>query len=196
MIINVDMDGVLFDFDRRVSTMLGRESKKSLAWAMAERYEVFDWPLTFTTLINNFKLFNPGACRLINPGAQVAPSVIWRWTKLGYKVRIVTNKKIANRFVSSKAQQQSIEWLSYMVDLSVVAVVFTDDKTAYPANVVIDDNPAIDEWWQPNAMNLVYEQPWNSCSTYQYPSDSTLLRVRNWEEISEEVDIWAKGVLR
>jgi 5'(3')-deoxyribonucleotidase len=189
MRINVDMDGVLFDFDRRISLMVGREPINPTEWAMADRYDLADWSTTFSTFINNFNLFNPGACRLIDPGATDAPIVIARWVRHGFKIRIVSNKQIANRFVSSKAQQQSIEWLSYIVDLKKVDVVFTDDKCDYPADVVIDDNPAIKDWWQPDALNLLYSQPWNRATRNQYPSDSTLLRVADWAEIREEVEI-------
>lgn len=191
--INVDLDGVLFDFEKRCRKMMGLDVVDESAWEMDRRLGEPNFKRLWAQAILDGLWVPSTPKEWLVEGARDAASTIWRWgRRSSHKVRIVTNKHVFNSYTSSLAQQQTLVWLNGVgIDLKRIDVVFTHDKSQYPADIIIDDHPNVPEWWQPDALNLQYAQPWNLNSMRQYPSDSTLLRVRDWGEIEEEVDLYA-----
>lgn len=59
-----------------------------------------------------------------------------------------------------RAQKQTLTWLYTHGLLGIVEVAFATDKQGYTADVVIDDKPTL-AWALPDALNILFDQPWN-----------------------------------
>jgi hypothetical protein len=164
MVINIDSDGVVYDWHGfmipfltdRLGVEMTRDSfiewdlAQSLDVSKKDFYQVFDEAV----FANAFKLAGevPGAIHAVRSLVND-----------GHRVRIVTNKILKGSSKTYRAQVDTLAWYHENIGLDQLEMVFTGSKhgkSAYPADIVIDDKPDM-EWTQPGAMNLLFDQPWN-----------------------------------
>lgn len=159
MRINVDMDGVVYDF---VSVLKNRlNSRLNIKLPDPNSWDFGNWP-RFRADFHDL-IIDEAHDRLFAWGLPI-PAAIWGIEVLhsrGHDIRIVTNK-LSLGYASGTAAQDAIGFLNIHGLLEKVEVVFAsrNDKQGYPADVVIDDNPSL-KWAQKGAWNMLFDQPWN-----------------------------------
>lgn len=174
LIANIDMDGVVYDFvdamreafDYRYGqAMVERGEPSPTSWPDPTRWSVWDeWPITkkdfyevlYAEVLDGY-LFRHG-----NP-IDGAVDGIGALKELGYHVRIVTSKTFHDRRVTEKARIGTIRWL-YDHDVPYDTITFTDvtaGKAGIRADLIVDDKPRVDGWFQPQSANVLFHQQWN-----------------------------------
>lgn len=196
-IINVDYDGVIYPFVPVAMRWYGNErsrdfgdvmrllegaSKTHTAEEVWEFWKLFDidgkdfWDFveenagTESPYPNIYSIGEPiyGAMSSLNLLSEM------------YSIRIVTRKPHKQQ-VRQKARMAMYEYLNGRVPVG--AIVLASDshpKSQWSdAVAVVDDNPDIDEWRIPGALNLLFNSPWNqNLALYQ-----DVIRVNSWDEI-------------
>jgi 5'(3')-deoxyribonucleotidase len=185
--VNVDMDGVVYDFNEAITSYgelrLGRKLPVTSTWQMWEAWEIGrnEWYEIFHEAIMTGEVFN-------QHGLDIAGAVKGLKTliKAGYRVRMVTSKKLRYPESTQAAQIQVIRWLKHHGLLNDVELVFAHDKQGYLADVVIDDKPNL-TWAQRGALNLLFWQPWNKHvnTCLYYP---TITRVGTWMGVLNQIE--------
>ncbi len=187
--INVDVDGVLYDFNEAMRSYgeseLGRKLPASTQWEMWKDWDVTRqvWHKLFTMAIMDGEVFRNGAAIA---GAQDG---VKRLIDRGHRVRLVTSKNLPQAEVTRAAQIQCIRWLEEFGILQFVELVFTNDKQGYSADVVIDDKPSL-RWVQKGATNILFEQPWNADAMREgmYLPDPLVVRAWDWPHVVRLVE--------
>ncbi len=186
-IINVDVDGVLYDFTGAMRKEIVLQMGLPL-YSLPEPQEWRlhkAWPVTWEQL---HSVMHDGIAqgRVFRRG-QMLEDV---WTRrslqhmidLGWHVRLVTAKSFDDDFVTYMARRNMLEWV-YANEIPHHTVSFTDKsgKLSYRADAVIDDKPTL-EWVQLGAENFLYDQPWNQAVNAE---EQQVTRVKNLFEVYE-----------
>ena len=135
--INVDMDGVVYDFNGRMTELgevyLGRKLPVTTTWDMAAAWgmQEDEWYELFHRAILEDELFRGG---LAIEKAVPALHLLSRQ----HRVRIVTSKRLRYPSSTLAAQVQTLHWLADHELLNEVEVAFTGNKQGYQADIVID----------------------------------------------------------
>lgn len=190
--VNVDMDGVVYRMTKRLRQLMQRDGlvgsncPTPTTWDIPEAWQM---PRkAFWEAFHNYtchdKLFGSGEAEA---GAVEALQVM---RSQGHRVRIVTSKTLNSTTSTMQARIDTVRWLT-AAGLGNLEVVFTGGyaKQGYPADIVIDDKPAL-EWVQSKpAVNLLFHQPWNAgIDLYGVSRHERLLRVRDWQHVLHVVD--------
>lgn len=207
MIINVDSDGVVYDWhgfmipylSDRLGVEVTRESFDN--WDLAanlgipkkEFYKHFDAAV------------NAGAFLLGAP-IEGAIDALHSLIDTGHRVRIVTNKILKGNKKASVAMRSCISFYEQHDLADQVEFVLTGSrfgKTAYTADLVIDDKPDL-SWVQPYpTVNALFDQPWNR-STLKHLArinedpnfdNPEIYRAEGWLEVLELVEQMGGGIL-
>ena len=185
--INIDVDGVLYDFNGRMHAVaeefLDRRLPESQSWAMWKAWGVTgrEWHEMFLDAITHREVFSSG--EKIPGGTEAVIELAGR-----HRVRIVTSKIIRGERPGSTRQAvgQTLDWLDRHGVLDAgVEVCFTPDKQGYVADVVVDDKPTL-SWAQPSAANLLFDQPWNRAIDSE-PHGVHYERVYRWGDVLQVV---------
>ena len=192
LVLNLDMDGVIYDFHSQMTSyaeqILDRKLVESGEWSMYEEWgiERSEFYQMFHRAIAEDELFSRG---MEIEGAVAALNQLHRD---GHRLRIVTSKKLRSDESSLKAQKQTLTWLYTHGLLGIVEVAFATDKQGYLADVVIDDKPTL-KWAQPNALNILFDQPWNREVETPKLVDGEGLVVRGygWKDVLTHIGIQA-----
>ncbi len=194
MIINVDSDGVVYDMVRilkgRLEEKLGRDLPTPDSWH-------FDnWGFPQQDLFGVFE--DEARHNLFGLGGSIPGAVpgIFSLLDTGHQVRIVTNKSLMALGKGSKnAMQDVVQWYYGQGLLGAIDLVFTHgNKHGYPADVVIDDKPDMG-WAQKDAVNVLFDQPWNQYLTGKAEHESIWIRAMDWQEVLEVVEQMGGGIL-
>ena len=192
--INVDMDGVVYDFNGRMTELgevyLGRKLPVTTTWDMAAAWgmQEDEWYELFHRAILEDELFRGG---LAIEKAVPALHLLSRQ----HRVRIVTSKRLRYPSSTLAAQVQTLHWLADHELLNEVEVAFTGNKQGYQADIVIDDKPNF-KWAQTGTSNLLFDQPWNQTydgNDVRIPDHRVLShgqqvwRVRGWDQVLDFV---------
>lgn len=157
--VNVDLDGVIYDFEEACRAygeqQLDRNLPVTNTWSMWE-----PWGITKSEW---YKLFHEGIIQnhIFRMGFP-EPYALWGMLTLatmGFRVRIVTAKRLAYRESALRAKINCLRWLDEE-EIPFDEIAFTSDKQGYQADVVIDDKPTM-AWAQEDALNILFGQPWN-----------------------------------
>jgi 5'(3')-deoxyribonucleotidase len=187
LVINVDSDGVVYDWHGYMVPFLSDALGVEL-----DRNQFTEWDLAKAVQVSKAKFYelfeqavNKGAFRKGEP----LPGAIEGLKKLmadGHRVRIVTSKILRNELLSEWAMVDTVTWYYGIQCLHGLELVFTSGsrKVDYKADVVIDDKPDFG-WVQDEAYNLLFDQPWNRSVTAVY---NHAFRVDGWEEILDMVE--------
>lgn len=194
-IINVDVDGVLYDFTgamrrevKAVMGITGEDLHDPSQWSIHK-----DWPITGKQF---HSIMEDGIAqgRIFRRGDTVEDV----WTKrsmqhimdLGWHVRIVTSKTFRDPFITMQARKSTLDWI-YENEIPHHTLAFSDSsigKRTYMADAVVDDKPSI-EWVQWGAFNFLYDQPWNKTVE---TGELDIIRVNGMMEVFEALkgDPW------
>ena len=186
--INVDIDGVVYDFVGIMREMTEaspavapRKLGEVESWNMWEHWgmERDEWYEHFHANIRD-GLFARGQAI---PGAVNA---VMGLVEDGHRVRFVTSKKMRHAKSTMRAQQQTTEWLYANGLIQVTELCFTSNKQGYPADVVIDDKGDL-SWVQEGASNLLYDQPWNADLLFDPLATVHWSRMHSWQQVLTEI---------
>ena len=169
-IINVDVDGVLYDFTAAMRTevhaVMGipkEELPYPDQWSIHE-----SWPISaeqFNSImydgIAHGRVFVNGGLM----GGVETRSSLYRLRKNGWHVRIVTSKTFRDGFVTLQARKSTLDWLDRQeVPYDTISFTSSDiGKQGLLADAVVDDKPDM-SWTQYGADNFLFDQPWNQPS--------------------------------
>lgn len=183
--LNIDMDGVIYDFNGMMTslgeTYLKRDLPVTDGWEMWDAWGVSrdEW----------YEMFNDAIIDgVFAYGAEIegAVAAVRRLAK-EHRIRIVTAKKLRYLDSTLRAQKDTLNWLARSDLLNLVEVVFTSNKQGYPADVVIDDKPTL-EWAQSGSLNLLFRQPWNdSVPEEAFHKEPLITEVHTWDEVEVQV---------
>jgi hypothetical protein len=191
-IINVDVDGVLYDFTgamrNEVVAQMGI-APDSLPTPTEWRLHKA-WPLTWAQVhgimhdgIAQGRLFRRG--EVIDFGG--ATLALRNIMALGWHVRLVTAKTFDDTFITMQARKNMLDWV-YENEIPHHTISFSDrsGKLSYTADAVIDDKPSL-EWCQWNAENFLFDQSWNQDvdDTEYTDNGSEIMRVRSIADVYE-----------
>ncbi len=186
MIINVDSDGVVYDFigivQRRLERWLDRKLETPTSWQVENT-----WGITREDVVFHFE--REAKHGVFQFGSPIPGAIdgLKALIDKGHQVRIVTNKAGMGRGTRA-AIQDTAHWYGLKGLLGDLDLVFTRgyDKQAYPADVVIDDQPNL-TWIQKNAANILFDQPWNQ--NLAVIPEGMWIRAADWDVVLELVDI-------
>lgn len=186
-IINVDVDGVLYDFTEAMRKEIVLQMGLPLdslpdpqEWSLQNV-----WPVTWAQLRS---VMHDGIAqgRVFRSG-QMLEDV---WTRrslqhmidLGWHVRLVTSKTFDDDFITMQARKNMLDWV-HTNEIPHHTISFTDEsgKLSYRADAVIDDKPTL-SWVQWGAENFLYDQPWNQTINVE---EHQITRVKTLFEVYE-----------
>jgi len=159
MLILLDQDNVLADFDRAFHDAWTRSSHEHPAVPFAGRTSFHvrdDYPPHLTELVAS--IYNgPGFIRNLPP-IPLAIEAVHAMTDLGHDVRICTSPLDHYRH----CLHEKYEWVECHLGADYVQkVVVTKDKTLVHGDVLVDDKPEIIGSRQPGWQRVVFDRPWN-----------------------------------
>ena len=193
--INIDMDGVIYDFNGAMTSFaeveLDRKLPTTQTWNMWEAWGISreEFYRLFHDAINYGHVFRVGH---EVPGAVNA---VHELVAYQHRVRVVTSKKLRYPSSTKAAQIQVIRWLAEQDLLNKVELAFAHNKQGYQADVIIDDKPNL-KWAQRGELNLLFAQPWNlDVPDEAYHGPTQITRVENWTEVLDQVR-WHEEYLR
>lgn len=183
--INIDMDGVVYDFNAAITSYgelyLNRKlPEETTNWEMWDAWgiEKDEWYEIFHLAIQTGELFNQEGM-----GIDGAVEAIKRLKKDGHRIRIVTSKLLRGPRSTAAAMIQTVRWLEGVKLIDRVELSFAHNKQGYEADVIIDDKPNL-EWAQKGKHNLLFTQPWNEGGIDPIKSRYyNIERVRNWHRV-------------
>lgn len=203
LIINCDVDGVLYDFNREITLHAEERFERQLpaatSWSIWE-----DWGVTREVWWDLFGDAIRDGVFLHGDAVEFGKGInaIKQWSEDGHRVRLVTSKGGTTNQLIAIAQRDCTSWLEQQGILPFVEVCFTGgDKSGYLADVVIDDHPNL-KWAQESARNLLLAQPWNANRapvTYLHEredyhlrggADTQVHRIKDWEGLIHQVEIF------
>lgn len=158
--INVDVDGVVYDFEGQIKRYAEKLLQRKLVpathwhfwedWGLTER----QWHDLFKRAVLEEEIFLHG------PPVDGALGVLSGLEERGWTIRFVTNKQFPDDpDMTAAARYQTIQWM-HKKGLGHHQLAFAADKTRFDADVVIDDKPDL-SWVQKGRINLLYDNPWN-----------------------------------
>lgn len=184
-VVNVDCDGVLYDFTRSM--------REELLWVGSS--EAFDWPDPTTWALHEAwpvghsdvqaamerGILEGRVFRYGKPMPGAAEGMRWLAREPGVHVRIVTAKTFDDPAVTHRARRNLLDWLhDWRIPHDTLAFTDSHGKADYRARVVIDDKPDL-SWAQPAAVNLLFHQPWNIA--VKPAADLRVQRVYGWQQL-------------
>ena len=184
MIIGVDIDGVMYNWEKTARYMLrtmkgygeGALSYPSDSWDyVKQNVSKDDWKWIWSGAIK-LGLFRHG--HLITGAIEGVRSLHER----GHKLLVVTHRP-------SHAVQDTVDWIGYQrLPFSGVHILTNQEpKSLIEADILIDDKPSnLFDWHEKRGTCIRYVQPWNEREDYSaYPR---IIPARGWEEVVQVVD--------
>ena len=197
MVINVDLDGVVYDFtDAMREAFDYRGWEGAGEWPDPHIWQTWDvWPISrkdfyevlYAEVLDGY-LFRLG--NLID-GAQEG---MQRLKQNGFYVRIVTAKTFNDPNVTRMARHNVLRFLD-LYDLPHHELVFSGrrGKGDFRADITVDDKPKLGGWVQDGALNLLFDQPWNRTIAEMpdfFERPGWFDRARNWNDVVELALNW------
>lgn len=183
-VINLDLDGVIYDFEGTFRAFL--LEKYDLSLDVSENWDMHvSWGMSKSWFYKTFQeaiewgVFNRG--EPVEFGVEAVNALATN----GRRVRIVTAKKFPLPRLTHIAQVDVLAWLKRYDLLHRVELCFTNDKRGYAADIVVDDKPTL-SWAQPLARNILFDQPWNKNT--ELPEGPMVISRGGWEEVLGTVE--------
>lgn len=192
-IINVDLDGCVFDFAGTFRAYcqeyLERELPYPTTWEFWNDWDITEdeWFALFRDAVHDGLWIDPSG---IIPGAREA---LRELSDREFHIRILTTRLVHQREYEVAAED-TIRWLeSHRIPYRSLAIIGKgDDKTHYEASVIIDDHyPNVEKFVRiPGRMGIIFDQPWNRDTTA--PQSSKVVRAQGWSEVLQVRELWPK----
>jgi len=140
-IINVDLDGVIYDFDEALRVWLrrrgyARDFPEPTTWNYWEQWGMTagEWMAQFRTAVEADFMWRQG-----DP-IEGAVNGMWKLSDAGFFIRIVTHR-LVHPFGHQKAVESTVEWLGKeSIPYSSIAFLGKEGKENYEGIALIDDN--------------------------------------------------------
>lgn len=192
-IINVDLDGVVFDFVGAFGDFAGayleREMPRPTIWDFWDEWGLTkeEWTALFEDAVHDGIWATGG---YVIPGAVEALQAL---SDREYHIRILTTRLVHKR-AYDVAAEDTVKWLE-MNQIPYRSLSFIgpgDTKANYEADVIIDDHvPNIDAFVRiPGRVGIVFDQPWNRDTTTL--EEEKVFRARGWSEVLEVKELWPR----
>ena len=176
MLINVDLDGVVYPFHNAV-TRLAETWITNFKYPSPTLYpnapvrlpdpaqwNMWDqWGITHQEYEEEFWPWavEHGVFNQTVPPIHGARYAIEYLMDEGHEIRFVTHKPTQGGMFKHHAIRDCVQWLSWN-RISYDSIVFDGQKQRYAADIIIDDNPDYARWSQREAKwNFLFDQPWN-----------------------------------
>ncbi len=192
MIINVDLDGVVYRFEPEYRKLV---EKAHHLWGEGVTLDVAnEWSLGAAYGISDTqarRIFEQGVTSfsLFSSGDMMAEAALWldRINKR-HDVRFVTEPGFQGKAqVRAMAIKQKAQWLADMGLGNYPLILSSGSKQGYPADVIVDDKPDL-KWAQEGKVNILFDQPWNQEPNYYAPwLGHHLIRAKSWQQVSNEI---------
>lgn len=192
-IVNVDLDGCLFDFvgafGAYAESVLGRKLPRPTIWDFWTEWDISkeDWKDLFQEAVSAGLWLRQSALIL---GARKALQEI---SDREYHIRVLTTRLVHARGFGMAASD-TVNWLEEAkIPYRSLAIIGPgDSKTNYEAHAIIDDYaPQVEDFARiPGRIGIVFDQPWNQDTTSQ---SEEVFRARGWSEtikiLTEQVHV-------
>ena len=194
--VNVDVDGVIYDFvDDARQEFIHRYGAENVEAPANRSWRIWEHWRYRNDVETDGEWVTPGGnlfWRVVDVG--VTAGRVFRTGRVyegavegmkilndsDYRVRIVTSKSLSNSELRYHAITNTLGMLlDHGIKYDDIAFV-NGSKTQYEAQAVLDDKPAVLNWAQYGARNILFDQPWNQ--TIDWPGDPELVihRVPGW----------------
>jgi 5'-nucleotidase len=182
MIILLDQDGVLADFEGALSTAWKKHCPPEAFVSPEERksfhyYE--DYPEKYWPQIRSLYL-RPGFYRNL-PTIAGAQEAIAEMQRHGHTVKICTSplSQYENCIL------EKYQWVEENLGQKMIEhIIVTRDKTLVAGDILIDDNPEVKGLMHPRWCHILYDQPYN-----RHLASQPRLTWNNWQEVLNSLDI-------
>lgn len=176
MIILVDQDDVLADFDGRFFE-IWRERYPDKFYVPVEQKKYFDnlseYPQEYAPLIREI-YESEGFVRSFKP-ISGGIDAVKEMAEKGHDVYICTSPLTHSRYCAS----EKFDWTAEnMGDYWLKKLVITKDKTLVKGNILVDDKPEITGAVQPEWEHVLYDKSYN-----RHIAGKRRLTWKNWREI-------------
>ncbi len=175
MLVLIDQDGVLADFDQGFYAAWAQSGHDHPALPPHQRKSFYvrdDYPAHLATSVEQIYTA-PGFFRDLKP-IEGAVEAIQGLLNAGHDVRICTSPLNSYR----NCVQEKYEWVEQHLGLDFVArMIVTKDKTVVFGDVLIDDKPTITGTRTPSWRHILYSQPYNQHVTGER------LTWQNWRNV-------------
>ncbi len=192
MLINVDLDGVVYRFEPEYRRLVERAHHLwgdpvtldvATEWSLSESYHISETQARqiFEMGVTNYELFHTGD--------MVAEAGMWLdRIRKRHEVRFVTEPGFQGKpQVRAQAIAQKAQWLADMGLGTYPLVLSSGSKQGYPADVIVDDKPDL-KWAQEGKVNILFDQPWNQSPEFHTAWLGTdLIRAKSWQQVSNTI---------
>lgn len=178
-IINIDLDGVVYDFSSAIHSegarFLGRPVEGSMDWAIWDSWGVPKgaWERIFRQGVTEGRIWRYGGA------VEGALEGLWELSDAEYHIRILTHR-LNHGHDYRTAVESTAAWLDENVIpyRSLAVVGDGDHKSNYKGHILLDDGPHnIDDWvrrtWD---TAIVFDRPWNQ----EVEEGPQVARATNW----------------
>lgn len=178
--VNCDSDGCVYDYTGNLYERASRHFSRTEPWPVPR-----EWDQASSMGIDPdafWKFFHESVEGLFSTGNPIegAIPVLKRLSKK-HRLRIITHKHLRVPESTAHAMRDTISFYESHGLLQNVELIFPRsayEKQGFPAEVVIDDKPSLG-WVQPNAVNILFDQPWNESISLK----PGVIRAYGWAEV-------------
>ena len=160
--INVDLDGVVYNFHREIQKKLVEKLGYS---ADITRWEIWeDYGISQSYFQALFRQAVDEGVFLEGKPIVGAPDGLWRLHEEGFKVRLIT-RRLVHFGLHAKVVTHTAQWLDqYAIPYWTLCFVGkSDDKTGFAANLALDDSYKHWKEMKPYVtFPYLFRQPWNA----------------------------------
>lgn len=187
--INVDLDGVLYDFENTfrayASNVLGHELPEWHTWDAWRSWGISEsaWMRLFRTGVESGDIWGHGAM------VAGAFDGLWALSDSEWHIRILTTR-LVHRFDYATAVSSTVAWLKdHGLPYRSLAVIGPgDDKFNYQATALVDDKwENIRDFAAVTGVGVLFNRPWN----YEAPvhrADGKVFRAIGWPSVVDVVN--------
>jgi 5'(3')-deoxyribonucleotidase len=170
MTLNIDLDGVLYNFHEEISKFVEEDPRLITNW------NIWDcWGITKNDFYNIFnKFIESGGFLKGEPEADAVDTL--KILSKKHLINICTSRSTQNRIdVSAQVRRHTVDWLlKYKIPHQ--NLFFLREKELV-GGLLLDDNMEFLETYRKVGVSICFNRPWNK----EYHG----LRVRNWKEFGE-----------
>jgi 5'-nucleotidase len=159
MLVLLDMDGVLADFETGFLNHWLRLHPEKGHVPIAERKSFYiddDYPEAHRSFVGS--IFERERFYAELPPIAGAIAGLRAMQAAGHEVRICTSPLTAYRY----CVPEKYEWVERHIGADFIPnVMITKDKTLVAGDVLVDDRPEVKGWRKPDWVHVLYDQPYN-----------------------------------
>lgn len=199
-IINVDLDGVIYDFNKALASWL--ESQGRYGPGPIKSYDLSDtylqgmsyptpivwdywsqWDMTKGQWLTEFRRgVEAGFIWVEGRPMKGAVHGMWELNDAGFYLRIVTHR-LVHKSGHRQAISSTVDWLDkYNIPYRSIAFLGKEGKDNYEAEILVDDKPEnVEDWTRFHRHGILYDQPWNR--SVEASPERRIYRATSWDSV-------------